>query len=393
MTEPPADDRPLEMAAVIEALAKSILGEHPTMTLVDVSKRTGIPPDAIASHWRALGYPEVDATDVAFTKADAESLKATMRLLENGSFDTTDEAAFIRTVGRTYSRLAEWQVRAILPSILEAEGGSVTRTDAQQLGKMLKLGVKVQENIWRRHLAGAATRLALQHVDEWESEPACVGFVDIVGFTSRSRSLTNSELATLVDRFESVASELVTDHGGRVVKTIGDEVFFVVDDPVDAAWLGVELAEQHLHDPSFPNVRVGIAHGPLLHRLGDVLGPVVNMASRLTSIAPPGRVIIDSSMASKVRGEPGLRMRRIRRVVVKGFDPIDAYALKTERDTRRRGIRGAIEDAADEISVRLPATAIISTDLPSFQTLYEGTSGIVKEMLGRDTTTPSGGST
>ena len=190
-----------------------------------------------------------------------------------------------------------------------------------------------------------------------ERRPVTILFADLSGFTALSETLDPEDLAALVDRFEATVSDLVTEHGGRVVKTIGDEVFFVVDDPIEAAWLGVELARQHTHDPSFPDVRVGIAYGDVMHRLGDVLGPLVNLASRLTSVALPGRVIIDPELAERVKGTPGLRFRRFRRISVKGFGTVDPWSVKLGRDDRR-SLRNAfgeiLEDATDDFVMRLP---------------------------------------
>ncbi|HKY58100.1 MAG TPA: adenylate/guanylate cyclase domain-containing protein [Aeromicrobium sp.] len=354
MTEAVEDpDPPIDA----DALAEALLGERIALTRREVAARTGVPADSYAALWRTMGYPDVDDEDVAFTRADVESLKATARLFDLVAIDEASEEAFARTIGRTFSRLAEWQVRAMLPSVADPATGRVSDRELRKLRELLKLTARVQENVWRRHLAGAATRLAVQYgatADEWE--PACAGFVDIVGFTGRSRSMSGRDLAAFVDRFEGVVSDLVAEHGGRVVKTIGDEVFFVVDDPVEAAWLGVELAAQSVHDPTFPNVRVGMAYGDVLHRLGDVLGPVVNMASRLTSVALPGRVIIDPRLADRVKGAAGLRLRKVRRINVKGFDSVQPWSLKLTREDRslRNAFEDLLEDATEDLAMRLP---------------------------------------
>lgn len=350
------DHESFDASAVIEAVTEMLLGQAPTLTRLDVARRSGLPPEVNAARWRALGFPEVGDNDVAFTKADVDALKLTESLIKHGFIDPENEESFIRTVGRTFARLAEWQVRGILRTALETE--AVSGRDLKQIGEILRLASKVQDYVWRRHLVGAATRMVLQHSVDAESEPACAGFVDIVGYTTRSRSMTSDELAALVERFESVVTDLITEHSGRVVKTIGDEIFFVVDDPAEAAWLGVELTEQHVHDETFPNVRVGMAYGDLLHRLGDVFGPVVNMASRLTSVARPGRAVVDKQLAELAKDEPGIRLRRMRRMPVKGFETVEPWSLKRERVDRRKGLRGAvgdiIEDAAEDVASRLP---------------------------------------
>jgi len=53
----------------------------------------------------------------------------------------------------------------------------------------------------------------------------------------------------------------VTSLGGRVVKMIGDEAMFVVDDVVAAARIGLGLAEAYADDDLLSDVRVGMAIG------------------------------------------------------------------------------------------------------------------------------------
>jgi adenylate cyclase len=353
------DQESFDASAVIEAITETLLGQSPTLTRLEVAKRSGLAPEVNAARWRALGFAEMADDDMAFTRADVEALKITESLIGLGFIDPESEESFIRTVGRTFARLAEWQVRGgLVRPALAGESGTVSGRDLKQINEMLRLASKVQDYVWRRHLVAAATRLVLQHSADADSEPGCAGFVDIVGYTTRSRSMTSDELSSLVERFESVVTDLITEHSGRVVKTIGDEIFFVVDDPGEAAWLGVELTEQHVHDESFPNVRVGMAYGDLLHRLGDVFGPVVNMASRLTSVARPGRAVVDKHLAELARDEPGIRLRRMARTRIKGFETVEPWSLKRERLDRRRGLRSAvgdiIEGATEDVALRLP---------------------------------------
>lgn len=347
-----------DASSVVAGLAATLLGNATTLTSRDVAKLTGVSVEETAARWRTLGHPAVAAGAVAFTKSDVEALEAVERLFRRYPVDQSTEDAFLRTIGRTFSRLAEWEVRAILQSIKELDVGHLTGDQVREVGEVLALSSKVHENVWRRHVAAAATRLVLHDATTDDTDVACAGFVDIVGFTTRSRSMTGQDLTVLVERFESVVSDLIFEHGGRVVKTIGDEILFVVDDPVDAAWLGVELVDQHRHDAAFPEVRVGMAYGEVFNRLGDVLGPVVNLASRLTSAAPRGRVVIDPQMAEQVVDTSGLRLRQMRRLYVKGFDHVEPWSLKLDRQDRRSGLRGALdeilEDAAEGITRRLP---------------------------------------
>ena len=327
----PDEERAVDPSVVIAAITEMLLGESPHLTRAEVSEMSGVEPEIARSRWRALGFPEADDDDQAFTQADVDALQLTQELIALGVIESDTEQAFVRTIGRSFARLAEWQVRAFLGSV-----GDVSEEDAgdqlAQLQKIIPLGERVQAYVWRRHLANATARLLLTDSDDVDVTPMCVGFADIVGFTSQSRRMSRSELAQMVERFEEVTTGLVTDHHGHIVKTIGDEVLFAVDDPKQAALLALELVEEHEADADFPEVRIGMAHGKVLNHMGDVFGPVVNVASRLTKLARPGRVLVDRAMADELGDAEDLRLRRTRRASVKGYEHLEPWALKRPRE-------------------------------------------------------------
>jgi len=91
-------------------------------------------------------------------------------------------------------------------------------------------------------------------------------------------------------------------------------------------------------------VRVGLAAGPVLSRLGDVFGVTVNRAARLTSIAHPGGVVIDSQMATALDSVSGFALRPMRRRALRGVGQVKPYVLgRASGETRRLGV---VEDRA-----------------------------------------------
>src|SRR5690606_36720162 len=143
---------------------------------------------------------------------------------------------------------------------------------------------EIFEQVWRRHLQVAARRRLLRG-EAADAEGLVVGFADLVGFTALSQQASDAELAGVVDHFEHLTYDIIVGHGGRVVKMIGDEVMFVVEDPEAAAEIALELADASRDADQLTDVRVGMALGPALEREGDVYGPTVNLASRATGIA------------------------------------------------------------------------------------------------------------
>lgn len=325
------DPQQLDSQQIVELLEEHLLGSLPTLTGPQIAEAVGIDMDVARQRWRSLGFTAVDDDVVAFTEADLEAMRLTQKLHDLGMINDDDEAALIRTLGRSFARLAEWQLgllgRAIDPRTLGAEDL------AEAVGEITPVIESVQNYIWRRHVLSAASRLLLAPPqDEEGAVPAGIGFADIVGYTRQTRSLKQAELARLVDAFEERALAIVTGHGGRIIKTIGDEILFAADRAEEVAEIALELVEEHLHDEDFPQLRVGVAWGPVLNRLGDVFGPTVNIAARLTSVARPGRVLADKELADALHDDPQFKLRRMRRQAVKGYRRLEPWKLRRPDD-------------------------------------------------------------
>lgn len=325
---------------LIDLLEVFLLGEEPALTGQQLADEVGITFDEARLRWRSLGFSAVGADVPAFTHADLEALRLTQKLLDIGVIDPEDESALVRTLGRSFARLAEWQM-GLLAKVLDPD--TMSADELRKVMTELTAAVESLQNyVWRRHTLTAASRLLLaapgaadEDDDTIEGEAGTtmgVGFADIVNYTRQSRSLTRSEVGQLIDHFEERSLEIISAHDGRIIKTIGDELLFVADEPAAIARIGLELAEEATRDEEFPEVRVGLAWGPALARLGDVLGPVVNVASRLTSTARPGRVLVDRGLADELEGSdnPGddFRLRRLRRTSVKGYRKLEPWSLR-----------------------------------------------------------------
>ena len=322
-----------EVARAMEAF---LLGAEPSLTRVQVAERAGVPLELAVQLWHQLGFPHRGDDDVAFAESDVEALRLTSDLVRLGILPPESQAALVRTWGRSYARLAEWQITLLAGVAVEGGDPGTALTDLAT--DVLPRVEALQTYVWRRHLASAAQHLLgdASTLSSAESQLS-VCFVDIVGYTTQSRSLDGAELVEWVDRFEQDTTTLVVDHGGQVIKTIGDEVLFTVADPAAAVEIALALAARgdDVDDP-FPAVRAGVAHGAVVRRLGDVFGSTVNAASRLTSAARPGSVLVDAGVHDALTAdaeddagaEPAWRWRRLRRVPAKGFDHLEAWRIR-----------------------------------------------------------------
>ena len=183
--------------------------------------------------------------------------------------------------------------------------------------------------VWRRHLVAAV--LQLSAAPSAVDRPLIVGFADMVGFTPMSRALDSQQLARMVGRFEATAHEAILTRGGRVVKIVGDEVMFSVDDIVRAAEIALALVEAHARHDELPDVRVGVASGPTLAWEGDLFGPTVNLASRLADLARPATVVVSDELGTRLQEHGGFELRRLRGIALKGVGRVRTWVLRRAR--------------------------------------------------------------
>ena len=135
------------------------------------------------------------------------------------------------------------------------------------------------------------------------------------------------ETGDMMEALEATAAQIIARPHGRVVKTVGDGVLFTAASPIDAVEIGLELPEAW-HAEDRPPLRVGAAYGTVLTHLGDVYSPVVNLASRLTSVGRPGTLLLDRDLARQLRGLPRYRVRALRRVSVRGYEDLQPWLVR-----------------------------------------------------------------
>lgn len=274
----------------------------------EVADRTGLPVDLLRRFWRALGFLDVSPTERVFTDLDMEAVRLLLRLVEMGAAEVETALQMARVIGSSMARIADAEITPDAQVIGEQED-SVRSAEAfaDMADTTLPAIARLLEFVWRRHMQAATRRvmLARARARAGRSTDLVVGFADMVGFTLLSQHLTEVELAAVVRRFEDISHDIVTGLGGRVVKMIGDEVMFVVDEVPAAADIGLSLAEAYADDDLLSDVRVGMAVGPVLTREGDYYGSAVNLAHRIVNIANPGTVLVSDEVHRRLQADGG----------------------------------------------------------------------------------------
>jgi len=328
----PDSTDPQRWARAQERIEDLLLGGPRTMTRGEVHERTGLSAEHTARLWSALGFPATPDDVRGFADADVDALGLSARLLETDTFDAAEELAVARALGQGLGRLAEWQANLLRRTIVDAGHADDPDAVVAAVEELVPTLERLQSYVWRRHLAVTAGRmlagLAEPGGDRAEGNRTVVGFADIVGFTRLSRQIDEAELRSLLERFETVCTEVVARRRGRIVKTLGDEILFVCERVEDAVDIAFRLHEQ-VPDGDQVTLRIGMALGEVLPRYGDVYGPVVNIASRLTSEAHPGTVLIDEDLTEALRAtDLDLDIRAVPQLSVRGYRHLRPHVVR-----------------------------------------------------------------
>jgi len=314
-------------------LDQLLLGDRPVFTLADAAEKTGIPAGVVRRLWRSLGFALPSAEEPAFNDRDLAAIELMQSGSRLGVLDVDTEVRLARALGQTMSRLADWQVSTLATLVDDLDGsGSLpaSRTSAALTIAESLSGIHEELLLyaWKRHVGAAVGRLqAVEMGEDLHTVTSTVGFADIVQFSALSNELDDDRIGDLVEIFETRASDVVTSLGGRVIKTLGDSVLFVTEDAVAGMDIAHGIIDVIGDDSRLPDVRLGLATGSVILRFGDVFGPPVNLAARLTGIARRNRVITDEATAARLP-ETRYETRALTARPVRGFGVLEPIAVR-----------------------------------------------------------------
>jgi adenylate cyclase len=321
------------------------------LTSAEVAAAVGLREEDGRRFWRALGLPDA-GEEAGYTEADLAAVAALKAASENAGLNLAAAIRLARAVGQNVARMSEWQVAAIAsrsdnlgrrrdPGETAEHAASRSRTglapeQCRDETRRVTLEVadaleQVLVHAWRRHLEAALTRLDID--DEGTAEnyiSVTVGFADLVAFSALSNDLDPDRLGELVEIFEARCADVIAASDGRMIKTLGDSVLFYAEDAEDGLAIAHGIIDVIGADPRLPDVSLGLASGDVISRLGDVFGPPVNLAARLTALARRNRVLVDEETVARLR--PGRHdVRRLTARPVRGFGVVEPIAVRRAR--------------------------------------------------------------
>ena len=276
----------------------------------ETSEKTGIDLELLERLQRAMGLPRVDDPDAAvYLRADAEAAAYAKKTIDLG-IEPDQVVQITRTLAEGLSRAAEVMRYAALASILDPtatelqiakNSEALVREIAPMLGPMIQEMLRLQ----LRHLMETEAVTASERAEGQRLPGArlvTIAFADLVGFTRLGEVVPPEDLERLSHRLADMAREVAVPPV-RFIKTIGDEVMLVSSDPRALLDAVLDLVDATEGDDDFPRLRAGIATGMAVSRAGDWFGSPVNLASRVTSAARPGSVLVSEQAREAIEDE------------------------------------------------------------------------------------------
>lgn len=319
-----------DAAAVAAAAEARLLGGPRVLSPNDLAEQSGLDREYSRRLWRSMGFAMTDDDEVALTPQDLAASMRVKKAIDLGVISADEVVSFARLTGQVFAQLAESEGDTLFRIALNAGADRPVDLVDRLAADILPLIEDLHAYVWRRQLATYVARRAARHEHTGDADAlGTVGFADISGYTSLSRHTSESELAVLLEHFESVATDVVGSHSGRVVKLIGDAVLFTAPEPVTGARIALDLLDAWPSDQ--PPLRAGVASGAILRRLGDVFGPTVNIASRLTSLATPGDVRVDETTRDALVGSADFHLVEQPPTDVRGYDRLRSWSISGHR--------------------------------------------------------------
>jgi class 3 adenylate cyclase len=149
-------------------------------------------------------------------------------------------------------------------------------------------------------------------------------YVDLVGSTDITLSLPEDKVAIIISSFAQEMAFTIRQHDGYVLKFVGDAVigYFIAEGNIDTADNAVNCAKSMLmviekginpilNQYNYPElmVKIGLDFGQnIIMRYSrdvekshvDILGPAMNIASKIQSMAKPNQILIGEDVYTRL---------------------------------------------------------------------------------------------
>ena len=204
-------------------------------------------------------------------------------------------------------------------------------------------------------------------------------FADIAGSTKLYDTLGDTQAKRMIDECIALMRAITAQYGGRVIKTIGDEVMCVLPDADSGCLAAMDMQLKISALPIVSGVqraiRAGFHVGGVIEENNDVFGDTVNLAARMAGLAKGTQIMTTRATVD-----------RLSTLLRSATRPIAALSVKGKGDDVE--VCEVIWQASDEMTMSTPSILAAARNVVLWlkhagqeHLLEQANSGII---LGRD---------
>jgi len=157
---------------------------------------------------------------------------------------------------------------------------------------------------------------------------AAILFADVVGYTAMMQE-DEEDAVGKINRFRHSLETIAEELNGKIVQYYGDGALLLFQSSTDAAEFA-KVLQMEINEPPVIPVRIGIHMGEVLLQKGNVFGDVVNIASRIQALAPPGGIYVSEIVYQNIANKKGLESVFIKQEKLKNVnDPVRIFEVLT----------------------------------------------------------------
>jgi class 3 adenylate cyclase len=209
-----------------------------------------------------------------------------------------------------------------------------------------------------------------------------VMFTDIKGSTSYFEKHGDIAGLMMVHECNALLRKSIEEFEGRFIKTIGDAVMATFDDAPSAIRASIKMQKSLTDfnsgkpDQDWVTIRIGLNHGLGIVKSDDVFGDVVNVASRVESVAQPEQIVVSDSVHELLAGSTEFQLEYLGRFALKGKEENrDLYEVVWQQKTLQPNYAAVHTVVIEAKASRVPRIKIQ-------QIRQDGSIGLEKAMAG-----------
>lgn len=162
-------------------------------------------------------------------------------------------------------------------------------------------------------------------------------FADVSGSTKLFETRGNVAARDIIASVLQALTEVANRHGGKLIKTIGDEIMCTFPGPLQGLLASTDMQRRMKSDVAFVQenigIRIGLHNGEALVEENDVFGDAVNVAARMAAIAKRDQIVATASTALNITNAAGVRVRSVGTARVAGkLLPIEIVDVMWQED-------------------------------------------------------------